>query len=128
MSPLGIYPDRSVALTDAAFIVAPDLCFSIVRIVKEEWGFSEVDSLAPLGIPLFGSMILSGAGYPYPVSGVTLESSFEPLNEECIGECRQHLLNAIEEQKSHEWPSAFVHRPPVLGGRPYELYDYGFRD
>lgn len=126
MSPLGVYPDRSIILADAAFIVSPELCFSMVRIVKEDWGFSEVDSLAPLDIPLFGGLILSGAGYPYPFSGVTLESeTHEALTPGCIAECRQHLLTALEEQKAHEGPAAIVHRPPILGGRAYDLYDYG---
>ena len=39
MSPLWIYPDRSIILADAAFIVSPELCFSMVRIVKEDWDF-----------------------------------------------------------------------------------------
>jgi len=126
MSPLGIYPDCSIILPDAAFAAAPDLCFSIIRIVKEDWGFSEVDSLAPIDIPLFGSLILSGAGYPYPFSGVTLESDKqEALTAGCIAECRQHLLTVLEEQKAHEGPSAIAHRPPVLGGRAYDLHNYG---
>ena len=84
MSPLGVYPDRSILLADAAFIVSPELCFSIVRIVKEDWGFAEVDLLAPLDIPLYGGIILSGAGYPYPFSGVTLESeTHEALTPGC---------------------------------------------
>lgn len=126
MSPLGVYPDRSIILADAAFIVEPELCFSMVRIVKEDWGFSEVDSLDPLDVPLFGSLILSGAGYPYPFSGVILESEmWETLTPRCIAECRQHLLTALEEQKTHEGPAAIVHRPPILGGKAYDLYDYG---
>jgi hypothetical protein len=138
MSPLGIYPVDSIILADAAFIASPELCFSIVRIVKEDWGFSEVDSLAPLDIPLLGGLILSGAGYPYPFSGVTLESDTrKALTPECIAECRQHLLTALEEQKVHEGPAAIlrwdllmwerriVHRPPILGGKAYEFCDYG---
>jgi hypothetical protein len=102
------------------------MCFSIVRIVKEDWGFSEVDSLAPVDIPLLGSLVLCGAGYPYPFSGVTLEAETqEALNIGCIAECRQHLLRSLEEQKGHEGPAAIVHRPPLLGGKAYDLYDYG---
>jgi len=126
MSPLGIYPSRSILLANAALIVCHEMCFSIVRIVKEDWGFSEVDSLAPVDIPLLGSLVLSGAGYPYPFSGVTLEAETqEALNIGCIAECRQHLLRSLEEQKGHEGPAAIVHRPPLLGGKAYDLYDYG---
>jgi hypothetical protein len=126
MSPLGIYPGRSILLANAALIVSHEMCFSIVRIVKEDWGFSEVDTLAPVDIPLLGSLVLSGAGYPYPFSGVTLETETqEALNTGCIAECRQHLLRSLEEQKGHEGPAAIVHRPPLLGGKAYDLYDYG---
>ena len=126
MSPLGIYPSRSILLANAALIVCHEMCFSIVRIVKEDWGFSEVDSLAPVDIPLLGSLVLCGAGYPYPFSGVTLEAETqEALNIGCIAECRQHLLRSLEEQKGHEGPAAIVHRPPLLGGKAYDLYDYG---
>jgi hypothetical protein len=37
MSPLGTYPCDSIVSDDAAFIVASDLSFSIVRIVEEDW-------------------------------------------------------------------------------------------
>jgi hypothetical protein len=126
MSPLGVYPDRSLILEDAALIVNSDLCFSIVRIVKQDWGFSEVDSLSPLDIPLSGSLLLSGVGSPYPISGVVLETAEqEPLTEDCIAECRQHLMADIDGQKTHEAPAFVVHRPPASGGRPYENWDYG---
>lgn len=126
MSPLGVYPDHSIILKDAAFIVNSDLCFSIVRIVEEDWGFSEVDSLSPLDIPLFGSLLLSRAGYPYPVSGVELEAATqELLNSDCIAECRQHLLAHIEEEKTHARPATAVHMPPASGGHPYETYSFG---
>src|ERR1700733_1595503 len=74
MSPLGVYPETSIVLDDAGLIVASDLCFSIVRIKEEDWGFSEVDSLTPIEIPLFGSLLLTRTGIPYPVHGITLES------------------------------------------------------
>lgn len=126
MSPLGVYPDHSIIFKDAAFIVNSDLCFSIVRIVKEDWGFSEVDSLSPLDIPLLGSLLLSRAGYPYPISGVELESATqELLNADCIAECRQHLLAHIEAEKTHAHRASAVHLPSASGGHPYEMYDFG---
>jgi hypothetical protein len=95
MSPLGVYLNQSITFRDVAFIASSDLCFSIVRIVEEEWG-AEVDSLSPLDIPLLGSLLLSGAGYPYPVSGLLLETATqEVLNSDCIEECRHHLLAHI---------------------------------
>lgn len=69
---------------------------------------------------------MSGAGYPYPFSGVELEAEKrEPLNADCIAECRHHLLGRIEDQKSHGRPAATVHTPPKNGGQPYETYDFG---
>jgi hypothetical protein len=126
MSPLGTYPDGTIVSDDAAFIVNADVSFSIVRIVEEDWGFSEVDSLSPLDIPLFGALLLSRAGYPYPFSGVELEAEKrEPLDAACIAECRHHLLAHVNDQDSQTRHSAVVHTPPINGGRPYEIYDYG---
>jgi hypothetical protein len=126
MSPLGSYPDRSIILQDAALIIGTDLCYSIVRIVKEDWGFSEVDFLSPLDIPLFGSLLLSRAGRPYPFSGVTLEAEKqEPLSASCISECREHLLANLEQADKQEHKSLVVHWPPVSGGYQYELWHYG---
>jgi hypothetical protein len=79
LSPLGSYPKSSVILDDAAYIMSPDICFSIVRIKKEDWGFSEVDMLSPLEIPLLGAILLAGPGYPYPMYGLTLEAEGSPL-------------------------------------------------
>jgi hypothetical protein len=126
MSPLGAYPLDSIVSDDAAFIVTSDISFSIVRIVEEDWGFSEVDPLSPLDIPLLGALLLSGAGYPYPFGGVELQAEKrETLNADCIAECRQHLLAHIEAQASHAPPSAAVHTPPINGGRPYDTYYFG---
>jgi hypothetical protein len=55
MSPLGSYPDTSMVLEDAAYIMSPEICFSIIRIKEEDWGFSEVDMLSPLEIPLLAA-------------------------------------------------------------------------
>jgi hypothetical protein len=126
MSPLGTYPYGTIVSDDAAFIVNADVSFSIVRIVEEDWGFSEVDSLSPLDIPLFGALLLSRAGYPYPFGGVDLEAEKrEPLDADCIAECRYHLLAHVNDRDSQTRYSAVVHTPPINGGRPYETYDYG---
>jgi hypothetical protein len=126
MSPLGSYPCESIISEDAAFIVGSDVTFSMVRIVEEDWGFSEVDSLSPRDIPLLGALLLSGAGYPYPFSGVEIEADKrEPVNADSIKECRRLLLEQVEEQASHAPPSAVVHKPPVQGGRQYDTYDFG---
>jgi len=66
MSPLGRYPAEGFLTPAASLIVNPDICFSIVRIPKEDWSFSEVEILNRLEIPLFGSILLAGeAGTPY---------------------------------------------------------------
>lgn len=126
MSPLGSYPCDSILADDAALIVRNDVSFSIVRIVEEDWGFSEVDSLSPLDIPLLGALLLSGAGYPYPFGGVEVEAEKrEPLAPNCIEECKQLLLQNMEDQAKHAPASAIIHRPPIQGGRDYDTYDFG---
>lgn len=127
MSPLGSYPEHSIILDNAALVLERDLCYSVVRIVTEDWGFSEVDDLSPLEIPFFTSLLLSRAGLPYPFGGVTLKAEkSEPLTVELLQECREHLLKQIGEWKAH-WGSAStwgwaasIHAPPILGGHAYE--------
>jgi hypothetical protein len=41
MSPLGSYPIRSIVLDNAAYIMSPDICFSIIRI-KENPALQEL--------------------------------------------------------------------------------------
>ena len=126
MSPLGTYPDKSLLYDDAALIVEDDICFSIVRIVEEDWGFSEVDSLSPLDIPLFGSLLLCKAGYPYPFGGIDLAADEQkPLDPNHIAECREHLARHIKEYRSSQMPSAIIHRPPLHGGNSYQNEHFG---
>jgi hypothetical protein len=127
MSPLGRYPECSVILEDAALVVEKDLCYTVVRIVTEDWGFSEVDDLSPLEIPFLASLLLARAGLPYPYGGVVLKAGGpEPLTVMLLQECREHLLKQIEEWKAH-WDSgspwgwaAIIHTPPILGGHAYD--------
>lgn len=75
---------------------------------------------------MLGSILLSGAGYPYPMQGLTLEvENEEELTLSCISECRTNLLDSLREHIAHASPSDIIHRPPALGGIPYDLGDYG---
>lgn len=128
MSPLGSYPERSIILEDAALIVESDLCYSVLRIVREDRGFSEVDALTPLEIPFLASLLLAHAGLPYPYGGLVLKAEKpEPLTVELLQECREHLFKQITDWKAHwdsgsSWGwSASIHTPPILGGHAYDL-------
>jgi hypothetical protein len=69
MSHLGCYPTESLRSESASLIVSPEICFSIVRVQREEWSFAELDCLTELELPLFGSVLLAGeagATYLYP--------------------------------------------------------------
>ena len=66
MSPLGRYPADNFFSESAALIISPEICFSIVRVRRNTSGFSELDILTELEIPLFGSILLAGeAGTPH---------------------------------------------------------------
>jgi hypothetical protein len=127
MSPLGRYPAEGFLTPAASLIVNPDICFSIVRIPKEDWSFSEVKILNRLEIPLFGSILLAGeAGtphlFPYP-SGFSLTLETETLEEiggKQIEECRSHLLERIELHLK-DFPATAFHRPPCLAGAAYNF-------
>jgi hypothetical protein len=125
ISPLGSYPDDSFIAPSAALIVDPEICFNIVRITKKESGFSEIDGLNPIEIPLLGCITLAGqndasAIRPYPsYQGMFLKSEIDQdLNDGFILECKARLLHNVKHDYV-SWPAGLVHRLPVLGGLPY---------
>ncbi len=126
MSPLGRYPASTFSTESAALAISPEICFSIVRVPKEDWSFSEVDILSALEIPLYGSILLAGMPgmpylYPYPSSySVLLETeSLEDIDEQCILECKSFLLENI--QATEPYLSGPFHKPPCEGGMKYDL-------
>jgi hypothetical protein len=128
MSPLGSYPANTFTTKSATLVVTPEICFSIVRVKGEDWSFSEVDSLTPLEIPLLGSILLSVSSgnryiYPYPTDHELLleTSDKEDINDKCISECRDFLLDNVRENRLRTRPAGQIHWPPALGGIQYEL-------
>ena len=125
LSPLGRYPANNFCSESAALIISPDICFSIVKAPRGDWGFSELDVVAAHEIPLFGSIILAGVAgtpflYPYPTAYcVLLESELEEINDQCILECKSFLLQHI--QSNETYPSDPFHKPTSLGGMKYDL-------
>jgi hypothetical protein len=131
MSHLGCYPTESLRSESASLIVSPEICFSIVRVQREEWSFAELDCLTELELPLFGSVLLAGeAGatylYPYLTTySVLLQTeSFRKIDESCILECKSFLLESIRENSEGSSANSF-HKPPALGGRQYEFIATG---
>lgn len=127
MSPLGRYPTDDFCSESAALIISPEICFSIVRVPREDWSFSEVDILTALEIPLYSSILLAGeAGtpylYPYPTDhSVLLETeSLENIEERHVLECKSFLLEKVQEI-IRDHPTSSFHKPPVLGGMKYDL-------
>ncbi len=124
MSPLGRYPADSFCSESAALIISPEICFSIVRMRRNTWGFAEREVLTELEIPLFGSILLAGEDgqphlYPYPTGhSVFLEIDF--FEDRHILECRASLLDRIQ-KKICDYPADFFHQPPSLDGVKYDL-------
>jgi hypothetical protein len=122
MSPLGWYPSKNVILKRVALIVSPKLCFTILRISKRDWSFSEVDLLRAKDIPFLGSILLANVGYPYPMQGVSVSEDDAEISEQCISKCRAILLRQLRLTYRSEFRrSPALHRPPALGGPPYRL-------
>ena len=128
MSPLGSYPANTFVTESAALVVTPEICFSVVRVEEEDWSFSEIDSLTPLEIPLLGSILLSVRSgelyiYPYPThQALLLETAAKKdINDKCISECKDFLLDILKKPELGTWPADQIHRPPALGGNPYDL-------
>jgi len=124
MSPLGCYPADSFHSESAALIVSPEICFSIVRMRRNVWGFAEREILTELEIPLFGSILLAGKDgephlYPYP-TGHWVSLEIDSFEDRHILECRSSLLERLQ-KKMGEYPTDFFHKPPSLGGVQYEF-------
>ncbi len=124
MSPLGRYPADSFHSESAALIVSPEICFSIVRMRRNTWGFAEREILTELEIPLFGSILLAGEDgephlYPYP-TGHWVFLEIDSFEDRHILECRASLLERLQ-KKMGEYPTDFFHKPPSLGGVQYEF-------
>lgn len=124
MSPLGRYPTDSFYSESAGLIVSPEICFSIVRMRGNTWGFAEREILTASEIPLFGSILLAGeAGkpylYPYP-TGHWVFLEIESFEDRHILECKSSLLEKIQ-KKTCEDPTDFFHKPPALGGVNYDF-------
>jgi hypothetical protein len=127
MSQLGRYPADSFIAPNAALLVSPEICFSVVRIEKEDWGFSEVDIIKKEEIPLFGSILLAGEPgtpytYPYPTYySVSLATDLlEDIGERKVIECKTFLLDEIQKEEK-SYPANGFHKPPCLGGSNYEF-------
>lgn len=128
MSPLGSYPAITFIHKMSALVVSPEICFSIVRVKGEDWSFSEVDNLTPSEIPLLGSILLSGeAGdpyiYPYPTQQTFLleTATEEDFDGQRISKCKEFLLEHLKQNQLESWHADLAHRPPAIGGAPYQL-------
>src|SRR6516225_9132040 len=104
MSPLGTYPAKSFLGASSALVVAPDICLSIVRL-KDEWklsGFSEIDCLLPIEIPLLATLTLAvddGEQYilPYP----THQSMYMSASHE-------HALDSAAVTEAADWMRSYI--------------------
>jgi hypothetical protein len=125
MSPLGRYPDESIILKRAALIISPKLCFSIIRISRKDLSFSEVDLLSARQIPFLGSILLANVGYPYPMQSVSAHEDDPEISSRCISKCRALLMRQLPAYSIEFHRSAYLHRPPALGGPEYRFHDVG---
>lgn len=128
MSPLGRYPADTFHSGSAALIISPEICFSIVTVLREDWGFSEVEILTAEEIPLLGSILLAGEPstpylYPYPSNyTILLESeTVGALADQQIEECKSFLTAGISKHMSEYPPTNVFHKPPLIGGLKYDL-------
>jgi hypothetical protein len=137
MSPLGTYPEETFLGTSAALVSAPDICFSIVRL-QSEWqhhGFSEVDSLLPIEIPLLAALMLAvdeGERYalPYPTHQIIYLRAPEHhyLDGEAIEEGKEWMRAYTKRHKLEDSSVDAIHRPPAAGGFAYDFFPNWGRD
>jgi hypothetical protein len=137
MSPLGTYPEETFLGTNAALVVAPDICFSMVRL-QDEWkheSFSEVDHLLPTETPLFGALMLAvdeGERYifPYPThQAIVLRiAPGHQLDAATADEGRQWMRAYIKRHRLELDFRDLIHRPPIAGGVEYDLISSGDRN
>lgn len=137
LSPMGTYPEDTFLEKSAALVMAPDICFSIVRL-QDEWkrdGFSEVDPLLPIEIPLLATLILAvndGERYiePYPThQTIYLRAApKQELDSSTVEEGREWMRAYVKRRKLEESLADTVHRPPIAGGVAYSVVSSKDRD
>jgi hypothetical protein len=128
LSPIGSYPAETFVGTDERMIIGSDLCFLMTKSRPND-SFSEIDGLDPVEIPLLGTMLLCAEKgepriCPYPAD-TTLHlysRSDHELTDEIVDEGRRLLLAATcRRRRRGDWPTSTIHRPPICGGRAYDL-------
>jgi hypothetical protein len=104
-------------------VIESEVCFTVNRIFENE-GFSEIDDLAPLEIPLLATILLCAEKdeariFPYPTHQ-SLRLSCRPgtqLNEDLASEAGQWLTAYMKSKKyGSRWPTDFIHLSRALGG------------
>jgi len=137
MSPLGTYPDVTFLGPNAALVVTPDICFSMVSL-PSDWkydDFSEVDPLPPSEIPLLGALMLAvdeGEQYitPYPThQAIDLRATpSHQLDAAAVDEGGRWMRAYVKRHKLEIDFRDLIHRPPVAGGVQYDLIESGHRN
>jgi len=142
---MGVYPSKSIKLSECVYVAGQDLCFSLVP--HYEWNddepYSEVQWLSVPEIRTYGALMLAvdreesfSAFYPYPFS-VSLVC---PLVSGPIAWATEYvrpiLVDALAEpdrlHHGYKYPARNSYRyatdiplPPVAGGRVYDLREKG---
>ncbi|MCB9959516.1 MAG: hypothetical protein H6843_13020 [Rhodospirillaceae bacterium] len=129
MSPLGLYPKKSVSTTDGKLIVTESAVWSIIPIDQPEVHgltpehFSELDDLALEEIRFFVSLALAGTAkhrmiYNYPFFLHTDIDDDYLTNNRCL----TMLLESISETSKLDISSLAL--PPICGGPNYKFQDF----
>lgn len=128
LSPQGRYPREGFRHSDAAIIIRPELSVVITRfagiMVPKDY-YSEIAFASPFDVRVLGTLLLgwtANAGVPHfyptteyraaPSDGIDLTDG--PCLERLLDEFRSNLMSDQSRIPHH-------HRPPLLGGSPYNF-------
>ena len=128
LSPQGRYPRQGFRHTDAAIIVRPELSVVITRfagvMVPKDY-YSEIAFASPFDVRALGTLLLAWAanmGVPhfYPISEywATPSDGIDLMDGPCLERLLERFGSKLMSDLSRTPPH---HRPPLLGGSPYNL-------
>jgi hypothetical protein len=107
LSPLGLYPAKSIVMPESAFIADNDICFTLANSeifkVEDENYYSEMAWAQLEEIRLFASMLLSINSehgftriYPFPFpEGILLKGKIDFENQNLVTKIKELLINKI---------------------------------
>lgn len=148
LSPLGVYPEKTIIADDYAYCSSPEICFTVTLYekleLKDENYYSEMEWAHINEIKLFASLLLAVDRdmsfvriYPFPCTErLSVSGNVSLKDQDLLTEIKEFLIREINasDKQNPGYPAPQRNRyqkakgislPPVCGGPDYDFRDEG---